>query len=122
MKNIWSPEESEAIMENIINGDSLEVAKAKVLINKDETLGKEMADLYVPNVMTTDRAEEYKRISDEFVANRKLMIEIFGEQNLTCYNLSGKKNKLNALVTGVNKSKNASFKLKKSTGCYGIER
>ena len=121
LKNTWTAEEGEAIMNYIMNGDSVEVAKAKVMAKKDEKLGKNMAALYVPNVMTTDRAEDYKALSDEMVANRKAMIDLFGEDNFRAYNIAGKKNKIAALITGVNKNRNAGFKLKKSTGCYGIE-
>ena len=58
---VWKTEE---IMNYIIDGDSVDVAKAKLLIRKDLEYGKAMAELYVPNVMTTDRADAYKKLSD----------------------------------------------------------
>lgn len=120
MKNVWTAEEGEMIMEYIMNGDSVEVAKAKMMIKKDAELSKDMADLYVPNVMTTDRAEAYKELSDSFVSNRKSMIEMFGEENFSTFNMTAKKNKINALVFG-KKNPKVGFQSKKSTGCYGIE-
>ena len=121
LKNTWTTEEGEAIMDYIIKGDSVEEAKAKVMSKKDEKLSKAMAELYVPNVMKTDRAEAYGKLTDDMVNNRKAMIELFGEDNFTAYNIAGKKNKVEALITGVNKNRNQGFKLKNSKGCYGIE-
>jgi hypothetical protein len=120
MKNVWTAQEGEMIAKYIMDGDSVEVAKAKVMIKKDEELGKQMAEIYVPNVMLTDRAEQYKELCDSSMANRKAMIEIFGKTNFSIYNMASKKNKLNALVYGKRNPK-VGFQLKKSTGCFGIE-
>jgi hypothetical protein len=117
LKNTWTAEEGLKITEYIMNGDSVEVAKAKVLIKNDEKIGKELAATWK---VRKENKEKYKTLGEEFAANRANMIDIFGQENFSIYNMASKKNQINALVYGKNNPK-VGFQSKKSTGCYGIE-
>ena len=115
----FTTEQSEKIMDFIIDGFTKEEAIAKVLIAEGEEITKELNHAYVPNVMATENAKAYVDARNKSDKNIAQIIAIFGESNFLSCKIASKKNKVKALVTGFNKI--GLNKLTKSKGCYGLE-
>jgi hypothetical protein len=73
---------------------------AKKMIKEFDKVSKEMNEMWISNIMTTDRAEPYKELSNKLLNIKLQMIDIFGNKNFSAFNIAAKKHRLNLLVYG----------------------